>query len=239
MNKQRVNNYIAIPIIISLLYTIYFYVVIKFIIKCNMLISINNITINNVGAKFIGDFFVMLLVPLILAVIYRKKLIEFKLQFIHTYLQYVLIAIMMVLFLLHGDFTIRGYYKLFFYLVVVGFGEEFIFRGYVYNELLRHNKFLAIIVSGFFWGILHAILPGLLAGDGLRQIGIRMLSEIGGGIVAGYYFIYLLEKSKSLFIPVFVHAILNYTVGGIGVLTAIGTGVYFFILDRKKLHKSL
>ncbi|MBU5314631.1 hypothetical protein KQI38_21640 [Tissierella carlieri] len=78
-----------------------------------------------------------------------------------------------------------------------------------------------------------------MAGDGLKQIGIRMLSEIGGRIVAGYYFIYLLEKSKSLFIPVFVHAILDYTVGGIGVLTAIGTGVYFFILDRKKLHKSL
>ncbi|CAK7027081.1 CPBP family intramembrane glutamic endopeptidase [Tissierella sp.] len=124
-----------------------------------MLISINNITINNVGTKFIGDFFVMLLVPLILAVIYRKRLIEFKLHFVHTYLQYALIAIMMTFFLLHGDFTIRGYYKLFFYLVVVGFGEKFIFRGYVYNELLRHNKFLAVIVSGFFWGILHAILP--------------------------------------------------------------------------------
>lgn len=239
MNRQRFNDHIAIPIIISLLNTICVYVGIKLMIDHNMLISINDITINNIGTKFIGDFFLILLVPLILTVIYRKRLIEFKLQFMHTYLQYVLIAIMIVLFLLHGDFTIRGYYKFFFYLVVAGFGEEFIFRGYVYNELLRHNKLLAIIVSGFFWGILHAILPGLLAGDGLGQIGIRMLSEIGGGIAAGYYFIYLLEKSKSLFIPVLVHSILDYSVGSIGILTAIGTGVYLFIIDRKKLHKSL
>ena len=135
--------------------------------------------------------------------------------------------------------TIRGYYKFFFYLVVVSFSEELVFRGYVYNELLRHNKLLAVIVSGFFWGIFHAILPGLLAGDGLGQIGIRMLSEIGGGIITGYYFIYLLEKSKSLFIPINIHAILDYQVGGIGVIVAIATGVYFFMLDRKKLQKPL
>lgn len=122
---------------------------------------------------------------------------------------------------------------------MVGFGEEFMFRGYVYNKLLRHNKLLAIIVSGFFWGILHAILPGLLAGNDLWRIGIGMLSEIGGGIAVGYYYIYLLEKSKSLLIPVFVHSILDYSVGSIGIITAIGTGAYLFILDRKKLQKSL
>lgn len=239
MDRSRLNGHIAMPIIVSLLYTIYFYAATKFVIEHNMLISINNVTINNVGIKFIDDFFAMLLFPLILMVINRKRLIEFKLQFMHTYLQYILIAIMIVLFLLRWDLTIRGYYKFFFYLVAVGFGEEFIFRGYVYNELLRHNKLLAIIVSGFFWGILHAILPGLLVGEGLGQIGIGMLSKIGGGIAVGYYYIYLLEKSKSLFIPVFVHSILDYSVGSIGIITAIGTGVYLFTLDRKKLQKAL
>ena len=239
MERSRLNNHIAMPIIVSLLYTIYFYAATKFVIEHNMFISINNVMINNVGIKFIDDFFVVLLFPLILMVINRKRLIEFKLQFIHTYLQYILIAIMIILFLLRWDLTIREYYKFFFYLVVVGFGEEFIFRGYVYNELLRHNKLLAIILSGLFWGILHAILPGLLAGNDLWRIGIGMLSEIGGGIAAGYYYIYLLEKSKSLFIPVFVHSILDYSVGNIGIIIAIGTGVYLFMLDRKKLQKAL
>lgn len=234
VNRQKNSFHMAIPIIISLLYTIYFYIVAKFFIERNMLISINDIMISNVGTKLIGDFFAMLLVPLILIVTYRKKLHEFNFQFQHTYLQYFLIAIMVILFFLHGDFTIRGYYKFFFFLVVVAFGEEFIFRGYVYNKLQRHNKFLAIVASGLFWGILHAVLPGLLAGGTIVQIGISMLSEIGGGIFAGYYFIYLMEKSKSLFIPVFIHAILNYTVGIIGILVAIGAGIYLFISSRKE-----
>ena len=123
-----------------------------------MLISINSINKNNVGTKLITDFFVVLFVPLILIMVYRRRLKEFKLQFKHIFLQYILIGIMIFLFVLHKDFTVGGYYKFFFYLVVVGFSEEFIFRGYVYNQLFKYNKWLAIIVSGLFWGILHAIL---------------------------------------------------------------------------------
>ncbi|HHW31938.1 MAG TPA: CPBP family intramembrane metalloprotease [Clostridiaceae bacterium] len=238
MNRQRLNVHILVSIVFSLVYTVYFYVVLKLITEQDMLVSNNDITINNIGIKFIGDFFATLFVPLILTVIYRKKSADFKLRFMHIYIQYILLAIMIVLFFLHGDFTIRGYYKFFFYLVMVSFSEEFIFRGYIYNELQRHNKLLAVIVSGFFWGILHAILPGLVAGEGLKLIIVRMLSYACGGIAAEYYFIYLLEKSKSLFIPIFVHAILDYTVGVIGILTAIGTWAYLFVLDRKN-HNTL
>lgn len=61
-----------------------------------------------------------------------------------------------------------------------------------------------------------------------------MLNEIGGGIVMGYYFIYVLEKSKSLYIPIFVHAIMNYAFVGVSVITVIGTGFYLQKLDKKK-----
>jgi membrane protease YdiL (CAAX protease family) len=233
MNRQKIS--MDIPIICVMLYTFYFYVVNRYFVENNMLISVNNITINNVGVKIIYDFCIMLLFPLVLIVIYRKKLIEFNLRFQNTYLQYILIAIMVLLFILHKDFTIGGLYKFFFYLVVVAFGEEFIFRGYVYNKL-KSKKILAIIVSGLFFGIMHAILPGVIAGKSISQIGINMLNEIGGGIVIGYFFIYLQEKSKSLIIPVFVHAILDYTIGYIGIITAAGTGIYLLIQDRKKMH---
>lgn len=205
----------------------------------SMLISINDVDFNNIGKKLIQDFIIMLFIPFTLVVIYRKRLMEFKLQFKHTYLQYILIAIMLALFLLHRDFTIKGYYEFFLYLFVVSFGEELIFRGYVYNELLKHNKLFAIIISGLFWGITHAILPGILAENGLGEIGLTMLSEIIGGIVLGYYFIYILEKSKSLFIPIFIHAILNYSVGGIGLITAIGTWLYLYKLEKNKSPATL
>lgn len=237
MEKMKGKNKASIPIIILMIYIVYYYLVLKFIIEKDKLISLNDINISNIGTKFIGDSLLMLLFPVIIILIYRERLIEFKLQFKHSYLQYALISIMIILFFIHSDFSVKGFYKLFFYLVVVGFGEEFIFRGYVYNELLKTNKLLAIIVSGFLHGIMHGILPGLL----VRNIIGQMLSWIGGGIAIGYYFIYLLEKSKSIFIPVFVHAILNYSVGYIGFFTAVCTAIYLFVTDKKNqsAHHSL
>lgn len=204
-----------------------------------MHISVYNITVGNIYRKLMEDFVVMLLIPCILMIIYRGRLIELKLHFRHTYLQYALIIIMAVLFILHNDFTIQGFYKPFFYLVIVAFGEEFVFRGYVYNKLSKHNRLLAIIVSGFFFGILHSILPGILAGNSLGRIVFSMLNEIGGGIIIGYYYIYLLEKSKSLYIPIFVHAIADYSRGGIGIITMIGAGIYLYMADRNKTKQSL
>jgi membrane protease YdiL (CAAX protease family) len=90
-----------------------------------------------------------------------------------------------------------------------------------------------------FFGIMHSILPGVLTGDDLGRIVLRMVSEIGSGIIAGYYFIYLLEKSNSLFTPIFVHAILDYSIGGIGIITAIGAGIYLFIIDRNRTKQLL
>lgn len=167
LNSRRYNKDISKPILFSIAYTICFYLSIKIIVGKDMLIGLNDVTINNVGQKFMGDFFVILLTPCILMIIFRKSLKEFKLSFTHKYLQYTLITILAVSFILHGDFTIKGIYQLFFSLVIVGFGEEFVFRGYVYNQLSNHNRLLAIIISGFFFGIMHAILPGVLAGKGL------------------------------------------------------------------------
>lgn len=235
MKSRKVS--FAIPILFSLVYVAYFYVVLNFFISNNLFISTNSVSINNLAARVLFDFCTMLLLPLILLMIYRKRLADFNLTLNHSYLLYILLIIMVLLFYLHKDFTVIGIYKLFFYLVVIGFSEEFIFRGYVYNKLRSHNRLLAIIISGFFWGIMHAILPGLLAGASIGQIGIRMIYEIGGGILCGYFFIYLQERSKSLLVPVFVHAILDYSVGYIGVITAIGAFIYLFADNRKKIHK--
>ena len=239
LNSRRWNVDIIRTIIFSFIYTIYFYITVKLTVENNMHISIHNITVGNIYRKLMEDFVVMLLIPCILMIIYRGRLIEFRLHFTHTYLQYALIIIMALLFILHNDFTIQGFYKPFFYLVIVAFGEEFVFRGYVYNKLSKQNRLLAIIVSGFFFGILHAILPGILAGDSLRRIVFSMINEIGGGIIMGYYFIYLLEKSKSLYIPIFVHAISNYSRCGIGIITMIGAGIYLYIADKNRTKQSL
>ena len=69
LDNRRYNKDIIKPIIFSIFYTIYFYLTVKFIVEKGMLFSINDITINNIGRKFTGDFIVMLLVPCVLMVI--------------------------------------------------------------------------------------------------------------------------------------------------------------------------
>lgn len=72
-------------------------------------------------------------------------------------------------------------------------------------------------------GYSHSALPTIISNGNLFQLILSMFSQIGGGILMGWFFIFLLEKSKSLWIPTLVHAILDYTVGFIGIIVAIIT----------------
>lgn len=232
--KRKYDSRIVMPAIVLLIYTIYFYLISKLFINHDLLISISDITVRNIGIKFVDDFLAMLFFPLVIIMVNRKKLTEFKLQFTYSYLLYTLTAIMLLLFLLHRDFTVKGYYKFFFYLVVIGFGEEFMFRGYAYNRMAGYNKMLAVIISGLFWGIMHSILPGLLAGRSPELILTGMISEIGGGIAIGYYYIYLMEKSQLLFVPILVHSIMDYSISSIAIIIAVGAGIYLFAVGNSK-----
>lgn len=101
----------------------------------------------------------------------------------------ILLCIYIVFFFMHGDFSISGCYKAFFYIFIVAAPEEIIYRGYLFSKLRSFNRLTAILVSGSLWGIMHAILPGILAGNDLSIILESMLSEIGGGIIGGLFFI--------------------------------------------------
>jgi hypothetical protein len=103
---NRVKNSLIIPILFPVFYVVYFYLINQKVIELNMMVSINNVSVNNLLVKLINDFLVMLLIPLILIVAYRRKLCDLNFHFLKTYLQYVLLAILIMLFFLHADFTI-------------------------------------------------------------------------------------------------------------------------------------
>lgn len=238
--KKKTQKNVYVPLTVVLLYSLYYYFLLTVITERGMLIGLNDITGSNVGERLLLDVALMLILPGILIIIYRKKLKDFSLRITHSNLLILLVSIVLLLFVLHNDYTVSGFYQLFFHLIIVAFGEEFIFRGYFYNVMKRQSKTFAVLVSGILWGSMHAILPGLAAGEPLSAIGLNMVSQMGFGIAAGYYFIYLMEKSDTLLVPILVHAILNYTVGPIGVITAFGTGVYFMSkqssLNRKVIR---
>lgn len=237
MKVYDVRKYFIIPLVLGSFQFALLYISIYLALKNNVLISQNNVTWNNIHAKFLIDYLSMLLLPSILIIANRRNLKDFRLCYESKKESFILLMIMFLLFILHNDFSITGAYKFFFYLVVVAFGEEFIFRGFLYNRLKIHSKAVGIILSGILWGICHAIMPSILNNLSLVQLLLSMSNEIGGGILMGWYFIYIQEKSKTLWIPVLIHAILDYTVSGIGILTAVGTILYFLFKSKREGSK--
>lgn len=233
MSKVKEKN-LLVPVLIGIVEFIWLYLIIYYTYKNNLLVSITGVTWNTIITKFLFDYLAMLLIPSIILIIYKKQFYDFQLCMNSKYEIIVLLGVMIILFILHNEFGILGLYQFFFYLVVVAFGEEFIYRGFIYNKIKSNSKYLAIIISGVLWGVGHSVLPTIISNGDLSQLILSMFSEIGGGLLMGWYFIFLLEKSKSLWIPTLVHAILDYTVGYIGIIVAMITFFYFLMKSRSQ-----
>ncbi len=212
---------------------VWFYIVSSYFFNNNLLISINSVTWDNILIKLADDYSAMLFIPTTIIIINRKNLKDFNLCLESKKEIYFLILVMFTFFILHNDFTIMGFYKFFFYLVVVSFGEEFLFRGFVYNRLKIKSEVIAIILSGMLWGIAHAILPSIQSNKDIIQILFAMRVEVFGGILSGWYFIYLKEKSKTLWFPVLIHALLDYSFSFLGVLVAVSAFIHLKIKSKK------
>lgn len=233
--RKNYSEYIC-PITVVVLYSIYFYILTKILFVNGWEISLRDINFNNIGIKLAGDFSVMLILPVMLCATYRKSLSE--LGIVKSKLSLILLVIYLVFFIMHGDFSSGGCYKAFFYIFIVAAPEEIIYRGYLFSKLKRLNRLIAIIISGSLWGIMHAILPGILAGNDLSIILLSMLNEIGGGIVGGLIFICLFEYSGSLLVPIMVHALLDYSYKDWGLIIGLVTLGYLLITSRKEIITS-
>lgn len=226
------------PLIISIAVCIFeialIYFTFYYYYNSAIITELSGITWNNVFGELVNDCIAMLTVPAFLIVLYRKNMALFRLNFNSKWEVFILSAVMILLFVLHNDFTIKGFYNLFFFFLIIGFAEEFIFRGFVYNILKDNSRALAIIISGSFWGIGHAVLPSITKNKDIVEILLSIPSLIVIGIIFGFYFIYLLEKSRTLWIPILVHAILDYSVGPIGIIVAFGIFIYLLLKSKKK-----
>ena len=231
MNREKKQFLSAIAVGVMAL--IWFYMVSSYFFNNNLLISINSVTWDNILIKLADDYSAMLFIPTIIIIINRNNLKDFNLCLENKKQIYFLILVMITFFILHNDFSIRGFYKFFFYLVVVSFGEEFLFRGFVYNRLKIKSEVIAIILSGMLWGVAHAILPSIQSNKDIIQMLFAMRNEVFGGILSGWYFIYLQEKSKTLWFPVLIHALLDYSFSFWGALVAVVAFIYLKMKSKK------
>ena len=88
-------------------------------------------------------------------------------------------------------------------MVGVGFLEEIIFRGFLFKMMEKDNVNRAIVVTSITFGVGHIV--NLLNGADL----IPTLIQICYAIAAGYLFVIIFQKSKSLWPCIITHIVVN------------------------------
>lgn len=90
-------------------------------------------------------------------------------------------------------------------MICVGFLEEIIFRGFLFNAMLKDGEKSAIIVSSVTFGIGHIV--NLVNGSGAELL--PNLLQVCYAITVGFMFVMIYYKTKSLWICIIAHAIFN------------------------------
>lgn len=88
-------------------------------------------------------------------------------------------------------------------MLLIGFIEEIIFRGFLFKMMEKDNLKVAMIVSSLTFGIGHIV--NLLNGSEL----IPTLIQIIYSVIVGYLFVLIFHKSKSLLPCIITHSLIN------------------------------
>ncbi|OJG71987.1 hypothetical protein RV11_GL003362 [Enterococcus phoeniculicola] len=214
MVKQVRYKNIVYPVLVAVLYMFFFQLFTKILWENHLLVGLQKINEANLLFKFTTDFIANgFIVFLLVATFYltKRPLKELGLTIESKKIVFLLAAVYVAMFIYYGNYTEKGIYIAFFYLVIVAFSEEIIFRGYFFSELRKTQSFLfSAVFSGLFFGVMHAFLPTITSNGTTADFIQLALSSLGQGIVGSCFFAFLYEKSRSIFVPVLVHAILDY-----------------------------
>lgn len=192
----------------------------KFYEKNETLISIgliiiylitNSYCINNFGLEDLRTLGVnILLIAIILVFILLNKLGEY-IGLTHfpkpkQYIYFIPLVILMSVNLIGGISIKLSVTEIVIYMlsmICVGFLEEIIFRGFLFQMMAKDNIKFAVIVTSITFGIGHII--NLLNGAEL----IPTLLQICYAITTGYLFAVILVKSKSIWPQIITHSVVN------------------------------
>ena len=123
-------------------------------------------------------------------------------------LYYIPILVMLTANLWYGVTLNYGALETVLYILAmlcVGFLEEVIFRGLLFEAMRKDNVKAAIIVSSVTFGIGHII--NLINGSGAELL--PNLLQVVYATAAGFMFVMMYYKSKSLIVCIAVHGIFN------------------------------
>ena len=130
---------------------------------------------------------------------------EFK--FIQKARIWLFVSILGIVFSLFSNLPFEKRYALFYYLLVVACGEEYVFRGFLYEKLRAEFSYVkSAIVSGAVYGLAHGIFQFMI----LQKSWVSIPSNIGSGIIGSLLFSFLLDKAGTIIFPIFTHWLMDF-----------------------------
>lgn len=103
-------------------------------------------------------------------------------------------------------------YNLFYYLVLIAFTEEFVVRGVCVYLLRDFPRAVRYLLPNAAFGLMHIFAYANYEALTPSYVLHFLTSNLLGLIAAGCFFQFLKEKSGTLWIPVLLHAICDYSV---------------------------
>lgn len=134
-----------------------------------------------------------------------------KIPFITVLALVVILMAFTIYCLISKQDKITVLYNLFYYVFFIAFFEEFIFRD-VFPFLLKDEKsVIRYLVPGIMFGIVH-----LFNYSGWQNLSAEYIiqfftTKFLGLVVSSFVFQFMKEKSGTIWIPVLVHAIMDYS----------------------------
>ena len=184
-------------------------------------ISVRNASDNIPGifCQSLAVSMVAILVILIFFIILRKKFVsemylkisEKKQKITVLILTVILLAVTVFCLIIKAD-KITVLYNLLYYTVFIALEEELLVRGVCVYLLKDENNYIRYFVPNILFAAMHLFSYANCGKITPVYVFSFITSQMLGLVLTGCIFQYLKEKSGTIWIPVLVHAILDYMV---------------------------
>lgn len=216
VEKAQDIKQIVLAVGVGVLFVAFSAFVFSYLYSNGLAVSEANLDSTTLGARAFQDIALGVMFPVVLIACYLAKgqhLSFFGLNSVSLKAVIVLAVLYVVLFLIIGSKTPAGVYMWFYYLLVIAFSEEVVFRGFVFLRIYetfgktRKGAVIGCVVSGALWGAAHGVIPAITSGEPFFLVA---LSYVGGYTLFSVVFTYALVTSRTLFVPILIHAALDY-----------------------------
>lgn len=122
-----------------------------------------------------------------------------------------LISMFWIYYISNKGFSIKLIFDSVFYIVLIGFYEELIFRGFLWPRLVvGFGRIWGTILSGLFFGVMHLPIDIVFNNKTIFEtfiLGNASNINILGGVIVSLWFIFIYTRNSNILLPSFVHGI--------------------------------